>query len=1191
MLTEKEAKTDLSRKWIDYYAASLTDGDVYDIQPKEYSNGCIVNDINVLTTDYLQVIYKDFYEKTQKKKEKADNTDENLYPDIDIFLSPFLMSKEIERGKSTNKNDFFPFWIPAKLTEKGVLLAPGENAVPWFLRKILEPNAVNYLDMPCIAHITDVLNQINTFNFNTDTWETYFADCEALFEKITGYTFKKFKIGNAVIVQQVCLIPAKTKIKANSIQEVYTYLKSTKRIPGLLHLILNGQDVDQNDLPPEDVLFTTKGHYGQYNNKFSLSYSQRQSLLAFVKDKTECKSSVSAVNGPPGTGKTTLLQSIIANEVVNAVLVGKDAPLIAATSANNQAITNILDSFGNTKNLHRWLPGISSLGTYLVPASEDKQEAASKKGYQTLTSGIKGLEGYYFNSLENLDVPIEDLERFYVDNFKKANKITLPYSVSEVVDTLRCEIKDLTEEIDYILNTADFVKKAEIKYLPLSQMENLQNEISELKQELDERTAKEKEFFVFKKEFDTFFRENRLSIIKKLFSSKKQAYANKVKLFLSTARYSELKELSTQEEAEIILLKIIEKIHNSIDTIKKPLQEKKNIYQKLSEIKIEYDKINELTDSLWTDFLKTIKSAEDLDRYKSGIRSVSYIEKINIILDLTLRYSCFISALHYWEGRWLILRQESDLKNGRGKDSRKDVFRRISYLTPLFVSTLHTLPTFCSYRKKEDEWLNKPILEMFDILIVDEAGQVTPEIGIASMGFAKRAVIVGDIHQIEPIWNIDYPRVDKGNLIEAGLLRNQTFEELSDRGMLCTCGSLMHLSRNSSRYRVNRDMGGTILTEHRRCVDKLVAFSNEYVYKGLLKPLTGDIEYNIFKDGNEKLLVRPLSYINVRGHSMTGSGSTYNIEEAEAIAKWINKYEKYILNFYREKEKKKELSLKDCIAIVTPFSEQKREIYRAFRRYNIDPDITVGTVHALQGAEIPIVIFSPAYGINHEGKPLFFDNGYNMLNVALTRAKEHFIVIGNMKLFNPLAVNKPSGGLGKYLFEQEANELPSAYLLEDVNTESSQRVDTLEKHQKCLVRAFEKANRRIVIVSPFISAHALMADDLLTQIKKCVSRNVEVIIYTDNNLDKVNGKLKDSSKKGRQLLLEAGAILKILNGIHNKALAIDEDILIEGSFNWLSAVRDKNNPHFRLEVSQIILKEEAKQQIVQLLKELDRNSQ
>lgn len=37
----------------------------------------------------------------------------------------------------------------------------------------------------------------------------------------------------------------------------------------------------------------------------------------------------------------------------------------------------------------------------------------------------------------------------------------------------------------------------------------------------------------------------------------------------------------------------------------------------------------------------------------------------------------------------------------------------------------------------------------------------------------------------------------------------------------------------------------------------------------------------------------------------------------------------------------------------------------------------------------------------------------------------------------------------------------------------------------------------------------------------------------------------------------AGANIKLINNLHAKLLIIDDNIIVEGSFNWLSAKRDK----------------------------------
>lgn len=144
------------------------------------------------------------------------------------------------------------------------------------------------------------------------------------------------------------------------------------------------------------------------------------------------------------------------------------------------------------------------------------------------------------------------------------------------------------------------------------------------------------------------------------------------------------------------------------------------------------------------------------------------------------------------------------------------------------------------------------------------------------------------------------------------------------------------------------------------------------------------------------------------------------------------------------------------------------------------------------------------------------------------------------------------------------------------------RILTLAEHQILLSHVFETACDRVIIVSPFISNSAIKADEVNLSIKKAVNRGVAVSIYTDDRLNMTQqGSIKESAIKGIRMLLESGAKVYIVNGIHNKTLIRDDNLITEGSFNWLSAVRSKGATHQREERTMVIEGDTAKNMIEQ----------
>ena len=189
------------------------------------------------------------------------------------------------------------------------------------------------------------------------------------------------------------------------------------------------------------------------------------------------------------------------------------------------------------------------------------------------------------------------------------------------------------------------------------------------------------------------------------------------------------------------------------------------------------------------------------------------------------------------------------------------------------------------------------------------------------------------------------------------------------------------------------------------------------------------------------------------------------------------------------------------------------------------------------------------------------DGKYNMLNVAISRSAS-FHCFWQHDIFHP-EENTPVGNMAKWLFDDPSNEdFQQLYLptgSSAVHLPPHLRLSTTEEHIQVLHQAFEKARHRLLIVSPFISIHAIENDQLVPLIRHTVQRGSGCLIYTDSSLDydtKTN-QLLSHCRRGRNILIENGATLIEVKGIHNKSLAIDNHTLIEGSFNWLSANRHK----------------------------------
>ncbi|AMP20261.1 hypothetical protein AZF37_02905 [endosymbiont 'TC1' of Trimyema compressum] len=168
-----------------------------------------------------------------------------------------------------------------------------------------------------------------------------------------------------------------------------------------------------------------------------------------------------------------------------------------------------------------------------------------------------------------------------------------------------------------------------------------------------------------------------------------------------------------------------------------------------------------------------------------------------------------------------------------------------------------------------------------DLLIIDEAGQVSPEIAACSFGLAKKALIVGDVHQIEPVWGMS-SRILDISLANAKVIMD--YSQLEDKGLTTNNSNVMKVASNSCYYEKFHQRG-LFLSDHRRCYNEIIGYCNDLVYNGQLIPLRGS-----GVDNSPECLSSwsHMGYFNIETDASSKTGtSRVNKKEAIEIVEWL----------------------------------------------------------------------------------------------------------------------------------------------------------------------------------------------------------------------------------------------------------------------------------------------------------------
>lgn len=442
----------------------------------------------------------------------------------------------------------------------------------------------------------------------------------------------------------------------------------------------------------------------------------------------------------------------------------------------------------------------------------------------------------------------------------------------------------------------------------------------------------------------------------------------------------------------------IEEIENIYhEMISKNYLERKQLIDNKEKIIEEISDLNKKISNISEKLLGLKLETSNFTKYKFGVEDIDWdkfdVSELNNLLD-KVRYAEFWLAVHYYESKWLSEENPiTDKQKGKTFENvLNNMYHRLAMISPCMVMTFFMMPKqFYAYNGNDKKHYH--MYNFIDLLIVDEAGQISPEIAAPSFSLAKKAIVVGDEKQIPPVWGT-VKALDIAMSKEKGVIQNkEQYMELEQNGLNCSQSSIMKIAGLSCAFDKLDNHQGLFLSEHRRCYDEIVAYCNKLVYKQDLEPKRG----SFFEDKENVLngLLPAMGHKQITVSKSQKSGtSRRNEEEAMQIVKWLDIHYAMILSCYANRNEGM-INPTEIVGIITPFKSQSALIKKMLKKEvpEYAGNIDVGTVHTFQGAERKVIIFSSVYG--HEDGCFFINQSKNLMNVAVSRAKDSFLVFGD----------------------------------------------------------------------------------------------------------------------------------------------------------------------------------------------------
>lgn len=363
---------------------------------------------------------------------------------------------------------------------------------------------------------------------------------------------------------------------------------------------------------------------------------------------------------------------------------------------------------------------------------------------------------------------------------------------------------------------------------------------------------------------------------------------------------------------------------------------------------------------------------------------------------------------------------------GQRRNSLRQIVRKDFNFFSNFFPVVLTNPTACATLFPLEQ-------DLFDLVIFDEASQLRLEDTFSSLLRGRHKIVSGDQHQMPP------PR--QYELTNAWTDDDETEEAGDDQDAIVDNNITKSLANSESLLDYALTIGYKkthLLVHYRSNHPALINFSNNAFYSGNLLPIIRKEDYTpitfyqvngLYKDRtNPEEADKAIEILNEiiipkQGICPSVGIATFNLYQRDLILDKIN----------------------SKASIDPQFSEKMAMVYKK--------GFFVKNLENIQGDEKDVIIMTTTFGKDKDGRfkkhfgPLQNKNGYRLLNVIITRAKNHFYVCTSIPEEEYLSYERELKRVGK----NDGTPIVMAYLayakaVSDNNTSAIEHVlDVVKK--------------------------------------------------------------------------------------------------------------------------------------------------